>query len=232
MSSLQVGTNDKLTFLQRLAHSEVPRRILGAVIAAPVPGAGHVILGYPRIGWIIGAVTLSLIAVAALGAVAMVPGIFLVAGATMILVTVGSIVSLFALPPGPRLKDGLRALWPVLALFVIVRGFVFLMGAFVLQVAPVPDEAMAPALRQQDTLLVHPGDGVQVGDVAYVEHPAGKFLVRRVAAVNADKLDLSSDTDPGLLSVERSEVRGKALFVLGAGKVDGRGRIWKPLTRR
>lgn len=232
MSSLQVGNNDKLTFLQRLAHSEVPRRILGAVIAAPVPGAGHVILGYPRIGWIIGAVTLSLIAIAALGAVAMVPSVFLVAGAIMILVTVGSIVSLFALPPGPRLKDGLRALWPVLALFVIVRGFVFLMGAFVLQVAPVPDDAMAPALRQHDTLLVHPGDRVQVGDVAYVEHPAGTFLVRRVAAVNADKLDLSSDTDPSLVSVERAEVRGKALFVLGAGKVDGRGRIWKPLTRR
>lgn len=225
-------TAEKLTFMQRLAHSELPRRILGAVIAAPVPGAGHVILGYPRLGWIVAAVTLTLIGVAALGAVVGVPGLFLAAGALMILVTVASIVSLFALPPGPRLKDGLRALWPVLALFVIVRGFVYLMGAFVLQVAPVPDEAMAPALHEQDTLLVHPGDGVEVGDVAYVEHPAGKFLVRRVAARTDDKLDLSSDVDPGLVSVERAEVRGKALFVLGAGKVDGRGRIWKSLSRR
>lgn len=225
-------TAEKLTFMQRLAHSELPRRILGAVIAAPVPGAGHVILGYPRLGWIVAAVTLTLIGVAALGAVVGVPGLFLAAGALMILVTVASIVSLFALPPGPRLKDGLRALWPVLALFVIVRGFVYLMGAFVLQVAPVPDEAMAPALHEQDTLLVHPGDGVEVGDVAYVEHPAGKFLVRRVAARTDDKLDLSSDVDPSLVSVERAEVRGKALFVLGAGKVDGRGRIWKPLSRR
>ncbi len=225
-------TAEKLTFMQRLAHSELPRRILGAVIAAPVPGAGHVILGYPRLGWIVAAVTLTLIGVAALGAVVGVPGLFLAAGALMILVTVASIVSLFALPPGPRLKDGLRALWPVLALFVIVRGFVYLMGAFVLQVAPVPNEAMAPALHEQDTLLVHPGDGVEVGDVAYVEHPAGKFLVRRVAARTDDKLDLSSDVDPSLVSVERAEVRGKALFVLGAGKVDGRGRIWKPLSRR
>ncbi|MEO6952044.1 MAG: S24/S26 family peptidase [Polyangia bacterium] len=232
MNSLKPSSDNKLTFMERLAHSEVPRRVLGAVIAAPVPGAGHVILGYPRVGWIIAAATLSLIAVAALGAVAGMPGVFLVAAAMMLLLTVGSIVSIFVLPPGPHLKNGLRALWPVLALFVIVRGFVFLMGAFVLQVAPVPDDAMAPALRQHDTLLVHPGAGVVVGDVAYVEHPAGKFVVRRVAGIDADKLELSSDTDPSLLSIERSEVRGKALFVLGAGKVDGRGRIWKPLSKR
>ena len=225
-------TAQKLTFMQRLAHSELPRRILGAVIAAPVPGAGHVILGYPRIGWIVAAVTLSLIGLAAVGALVGSPALFLAAGALMILVTVASILSVFVLPPGPHLKDGLRGLWPALALFVIVRGFVYLMGAFALQVAPVPDEAMGPALRQQDTLLVRPGDHVVAGDVAYVEHPAGTFLVRRVAARTADKLELSSDTDASVVTVERAEVRGKALFVLGAGKVDGRGRIWKTLSRR
>ena len=203
----------ELTFMQKLAANEVPRRVLGAVLTVPVPGAGHVILGYPKLGAIITAVMLALFGGATLGAVSVMPRLFLACGAIAIFLLVACVISIFALPPGPKLKDGLRALWPAFVIFVAVRAAVYVVGNFAMQVAPVNDDTLAPEVRKGDTMLVHPGPAAAPGDVVFVEAPAGKFQWKRYDG-----------------AIPKDEIRGRALFVFSSAS-DGRGRIWRSLRK-
>ena len=235
-----------MSFAEGLARTELPRRILGAVLSVLVPGAGHVVLGYSRLAWVIAGSSLALWGGVIAAALAVQTTAFLLLGAIFIVGTAVSVVSIFALPPGPRLKDGLRALWPVLVLFPVFRGAFYLVGIYALSNHVATDGAMGPAIASGDLVLVRPSGEVAVGEVALVEHPAGSgtLWLRRVLQRPSDGSEASErilvgadlSSDPAAASpaaaIAPAQLRGRALFVFMAGRSsDGRGRIWKPLRR-
>jgi hypothetical protein len=199
-------------FLQRLADSELPRRVLGAMLSVFAPGAGHVVIGHQKIGAIIAAIMLALFGLATLGAVLVVPTLFLLAFGVGIFLLIVCVVSVFAVPPGPSVREGLRALWPALVIVAVFRAATFFVGNYVVGVVPVPDDALAPELRKGDWLLVHPGPTADPGDVVLVQPPTGTSHLVRDDGATAD-------------------IHGRALFVLASGAGDGRGRIWKSLHK-
>lgn len=236
-----------MSFAEGLARTELPRRILGAVLSVLVPGAGHVVLGYSRLAWIVAGSSLALWGGVIAAALAVQTTAFLLLGGIFIVGTAVSVVSIFALPPGPRLKDGLRALWPVLVLFPVFRGAFYLVGIYALSNHVATDGAMGPAIASGDLVLVRPSGEVAVGEVALVEHPAGSgtLWLRRVLSRPSEGqagregrilVGVDEASDPAAASpagpVAPAQLRGRALFVFMAGRgTDGRGRIWKPLAR-
>jgi signal peptidase I len=177
------------SFLGRLAQSELPRRVLGAMASVFVPGAGHIILGYSRIGWMVAAVLLAVGAATVLCAMAAITTGFLIFGAIYILCTVACVVSIFALPPGPQLKEGLFALWPVFVLFVVFRGAGYVVQNYALSAVKMPSLAMAPMIGTGDIVFVSKhADAVRVGDVVLFEAPDKQLLIRRVIAVGGQRV--------------------------------------------
>jgi len=227
-----------VTFAQRLERTQLPRRLLGAVLAVLVPGAGHVVLGYGRLGWIIAAASLLVGGAAAVCAMMCIVKAFLVLGAVYIFGTVASVVSIFALPPGPQLKDGLRALWPVLVLFLVIRGASYTVQTWALAADYAQDGTLRPGMEPGDIVFSRPGvPDPQPGDLVVVEHPSvsGMRYLRRVASVNGDVVELRGDSvDDKAVSVPlvtRAQLRARALFVFAAAKgTNGVDRVWKPLV--
>ncbi len=223
-----------MSLQSKLQRTELPRRILGAVLSVLVPGAGHVVLGYKKLGWIIAAASLGLGASVVISALIVAPVAFLVLGALYILGTVASVVTVLALPPGPQLKDGLRGLWPVLVLAIGFRGAAYV-RSYVLEGEVIADNVLAPLVVEGDVLLVHPGHGEpQPGDVIRfgVLGPDSARRLRRVLArPDAAHLEVQLDDQHHEL-ITLDQVTGRALFVMATnGKAaDGRGRIWKPLN--
>ena len=226
-----------MTFAKRLESTQLPRRLLGAVLAVLVPGAGHVVLGYSRLGWVIAAVSLLVGGAAVVCATMCVVKAFLVLGAIYIFGTIASVVSIFALPPGPQLKDGLRALWPVLVLFLVIRGAAYTMQTWALVADYAPDASMRPAMERGDTVFSRPGvPDPRPGELVVVEHPSveGTRYLRRIARVNGDAVELRGDAADEkavtLPSVSRAQLRARALFVFAAAPgTNGIARVWKPL---
>jgi signal peptidase I len=176
----------------RLQKTELPRRILGMVLSVLVPGAGHVVLGYPRVGWAVAGAALTIGAGLVGAALASLTGLFLVCGALYILGIVVSVVSIFALPPGPKLKEGLRALWPVLVLFLVFRGAAYLLRAYALSAVQAPASSMLPLVADGDVLLTtaRPPGNVTPGDVIVFTEPghADRLHVDRVVAVGGQRV--------------------------------------------
>lgn len=228
------------TLGDRLAKTELPRRILGAVLSVLVPGAGHVILGHPRVGWLVAGAALALWGAVVVSAITVQTTAFLLLGALFILAMVVNVVSVFAMPPGPRIKDGARALWPILVLLPLFRGAFYLVGLYVLTNQIAGDGAMRPAIASGDLVLIHPTRQVPPGEVALVEHPAGSgtLWLRRVETRTPERVVVSADdrSDPAAASpaadLHPDQVRGRALFVFMAARgTDGRARVWKALAR-
>lgn len=220
-----------------LERTQLPRRLLGAMLSVLVPGAGHVVLGYPTLGWIIAAISLGLGATVVIAALNVATSVFLVGGGAYILGTVASVITVFALPPGPRLKDGLRALWPVLVLALLFRGAAYVVRTYALEAEVIADNVLEPQVVEGDVLLVRPGrSDPQPGDVIRFGE-RGPDAVRRVRRVvarpDAAHVEVQLDAQHREL-VPLEQVTGRALFVMAtSGKVkDGRGRIWKPLDPR
>lgn len=224
-----------MSLQSKLQSTELPRRLLGAMLCLLVPGAGHIVLGYSTLGWAIAAASLTVGAVVVGSAIAVYPTVFLVFGAMYILSTVGSVISVFALPPGPKLKDGLKALWPVLVLALSFRGAAFVVRTYALEAETIGDDALAPQVVPGDVLLIYPGRGnPQPGDLVRfgVMGPSTTPRVRRVASrPDADHVTMQLDPQ-NVETVPLDQVTGRALFVMATdGKVaSGRGRIWQPLT--
>jgi len=59
------------------------------------------------------------------------------------------VISIFALPPGPRLADGLRALWPVLVLFIVFRGAGYVVQNWALRGLGISELDLFAELRRQ-----------------------------------------------------------------------------------
>jgi signal peptidase I len=212
------------SFLGRLAQGELPRRLLGAVLSVLVPGAGHVVLGYSRVGWIVAAFSLLLGGVAVGCAIYAATTAFLVFGAMYILGTVASVLSIFALPRGPKLKEGLFALWPVLILFLVFRGAAYLVKTYAFDAYRVPSHtAMLPLLSVDDIVFVSPrASHVRVGDVVLVDQPDGKSrTLLRVAALGGQRVRFAAggtlyvdgqpatDTADGTISPRPDDHEGK-----------------------
>jgi len=126
------------------------------------------------------------------------------------------VLSVFAIPPGPRLADGLRALWPVLVLFVIFRGAAWLISDRILLIAPAPDDSLKPAMVQGDIVFFHVDPSPPGPDELVLYQAADHITLRR---------------GPG--KPEDGQVRGRALFVFAAAKgTNGIDRVWKPLQAR
>jgi hypothetical protein len=223
---------------ERLERSQLPRRLLGAVLAVLVPGAGHVVIGYFRLGWIVAALTLLVGAcfiASVLGCVMIGVG---VSGAVFILGTTASAISVFALPPGPRLKDGLRALWPVLVLFLVFRGAADGVQRWAIAVDLAADDGLRPAIVRGDTVFSNLSRRAPTpGDVVVIEPEPGQRYLRRVVAVADDRLWVTADPpDPlpyGLGPVLLTSLRGRALFVFAAARgTNGVDRVWRPLGHR
>jgi signal peptidase I len=209
------------SFLGRLAQSELPRRILGAMISIFVPGAGHVILGYQRLGWIVAAVSLVLGAGFVGCVMTVATSGFLVFGAAYILCTVASVLSIFALRPGPELKKGLIALWPVFVLFVVFRGAAYLVQGYAFDALQMPSMAMAPMIGTGDIVFVTKRGYVpRLGDVVVVEAPEGPLL-RRVVAIGGQHVQFD---DHDTLSVDGHAVTDVADGVVVARDVGADGK--------
>jgi hypothetical protein len=219
-----------------LERSQLPRRILGAMLSVLVPGAGHVVLGYSKLGWVIAAVSLALGAVVVASAIHVATTVFLIGGAMYILGTVASVVTVFALPPGPAVRQGLRALWPVLVLALGFRGAAYVVRTYELQAEVITDNALAPEVVEGDVLLIHPGSfDAKPGDVIRYDgaSEAERHVARVLGSPDPSHLALKA-ADGSTHTVAASTISGRGLFVMATtGKVkDGRGRIWKPLTPR
>jgi hypothetical protein len=223
---------------QRLERSQLPRRLLGAVLAVLVPGAGHVVIGWTRIGWIVAALTL----LVGVGFIASVLGCVMigvgVGGAIYILGTTASVISIFALPPGPRLKDGLRALWPVLVLFLVFRGAADGVQRWAIAADLAADDGMRPAIVRGDTVFSNLSRSVpEAGAIVVIEPAPGERYLRRVVTVADDRLWVAADQpEPvpyGIGPVPLASLRGRALFVFAAARgTPGLDRVWRPLGRR
>jgi hypothetical protein len=220
-----------VTLAATLERSQLPRRLLGAVLAVLVPGAGHIVLGYRRLGWAVAAATLVVGAgfvFSVLGCAMTLVGVF---GGGYILGTIASVLSIFALPPGPRLKEGLRALWPVLVLFLVFRGAAYGVGTWAITGEFAPDDAMLPSIVRGDLLLVAVRDTPRVGDVVLLEQSGSdQRTLRRLVAVKDDQLVITARLSDSAEHVPRTALRGRVLFVFAAARgTNGVDRVWKPL---
>jgi hypothetical protein len=214
--------------------AQVPRRLLGAVLSVLVPGAGHVVIGYPRVGWIVGGLSLALGGVIVMSARACAITPFLLFGAVYIFGTVASVLSVLGLPPGADIGRGARGLWPVLVLFVLFRGAAYAVQTWALEADLAPDGAMRPAIEKGDVVLAALGRfEPRAGDVVVVEHGGDRHL-RRVRAVDEVGVEVVADEPrergPVPPRVARAQVHARALFVFAAARgSDGRARVWKRL---
>jgi hypothetical protein len=218
----------------KLEETQLPRRLLGATLSVLVPGAGHIVLGYTTLGWVVAGVTLVIGAIIVAAALTCSMTLLAVFGAIYILGTIASALSIFALRPGPRITAGLRALWPVLALFVVFRGAAYGAQRWGIEGDYMPDSTMEPRIIPGDLLVSHVTKDVAVGDLVVVEPSEEHRYVRRVTNIDGETLSLAADhEDPKaekLLSVSRSAVRAKPLFVFATARgTNGVGRVWKPL---
>jgi hypothetical protein len=165
-----------------------------------------------------------------------------ICGAIYILGTTASVISVFALPPGPRLRDGLRALWPVLVLFLVFRGAADAVQRWAIAADLAADDAMQPAIARGDTVFSNLSRRVpRPGEVVVIEPEAGRRYLRRVVGVLDDVLWVAADQpDPvpfGLAPIPQpvplGALRGRALFVFAAARgSNGVDRVWTPLGRR
>ncbi len=180
-----------MSFGDRLRRTELPRRLLGAVLSVLVPGAGHVVLGYSTVGWIVAAASLVIGAGLVLSALATATKLFLLFGSLYILGLVGSVISIFALPPGPKLKEGLRALWPVLVLLLAFRGAAHVVRTYALSSYKVPSSAMLPLIADGDLILATIGaHSPELGDVVVFAEPGHPetLHIKRVVAVPGQRV--------------------------------------------
>ncbi len=194
-----------MSVLAALARTQLPRRVLAAVFSVLVPGAGHVVFGWTRAGWIIGGGTLALALAGAGCALVPVIGPFLVIGAICLLAMVASVISIFAVPPGPDLERGPVTLWPVFVLFVLFRGAAYGVDHYVLDALSTPDVAMLPLVGERDVVLVdrRPFEP-RVGDVVAFADPKdiAQRVARRVVATAGQRVRYAD----GRLTVDGVEV--------------------------
>jgi signal peptidase I len=216
-----------VSFGERLRRTELPRRLLGAIISVLVPGAGHVVLGYPNVGWSVAGAALLIGACLIVSALKVWTGLFLASGALYILGIVASVVSIFALPPGPKLKDGLRALWPVLVLFLVFRGAAHVVRTYLLASLQAPSSSMLPLIADGDLVLtdLDPTRAPVAGDViVYAEpgHPERMHIDRVIAIgrqrvriiggrVVVDELPVPLQPD-GEITVRQPAVEGRPAY--------------------
>ncbi len=197
------------SFLARLAQSELPRRVLGAMGSVFVPGAGHIILGYSRIGWIVAAVLLAVGAATVLCAMSAITTGFLIFGAIYILCTVACVVSIFALPPGPRLKQGLAVLWPAFVLLIVFRVAAYMVQNYALSAVKMPSLAMAPAIGTGDIVFVSThADVVRVGDVVLLETKDKRAQSGAWSPLGGQRVHLRSDDGKLFIDGQRAGRHG------------------------